>query len=351
MSKLSRTSAAGQRYSPREVAEAAGVPESVVIEALGGSSGYVSHADAVRIGRALQTSPDRAVPAQAAIFSIFSSGHQSVRAAGLPLVFSSTLHVGMFVVAIFVATFGLTPAGATAALTRPEPMRLVFVALPGPGGGGGGGGALQKAPPPKAEREGRRAISSPLPARQPPKPVEPAPDPPEPKPEPLKAESLPAVAAPLITVPADSRSRIGVLEQTTAENESRGSGSGGGTGVGTGTGVGEGEGAGVGQGSGGGTGGGVYRPGSGIQPPTLLREVKPDYTEEARVRRLAGEVVLEIVVRRDGSVGDLKIVRGLGGGLNERAVQAVRQWRFSPARRQGTPVDVIVEVAVEFKLR
>ena len=62
-------------------------------------------------------------------------------------------------------------------------------------------------------------------------------------------------------------------------------------------------------------------------------------------------MLLEIVVRRDGSVGDLKVIRGLENGLNERAVQAVRQWRFSPARRQATPVDVIVEVSVEFKLR
>ena len=54
---------------------------------------------------------------------------------------------------------------------------------------------------------------------------------------------------------------------------------------------------------------------------------------------------------RDGSVGDVKILQGLGGGLNDRAVQAVRQWRFAPARRQGAAVDVIVEVAVEFKLR
>jgi len=57
------------------------------------------------------------------------------------------------------------------------------------------------------------------------------------------------------------------------------------------------------------------------------------------------------VVRRDGSVGDLRIIRGLGGGLNDRAMQAVRQWRFSPARRLASPVDVIVEVSVEFKLR
>jgi protein TonB len=79
--------------------------------------------------------------------------------------------------------------------------------------------------------------------------------------------------------------------------------------------------------------------------------VKADYTEEARRRNLEGEVVLEIVVRRDGSVGDVKLVNGLGSGLNDRAIAAVKQWRFSPAKRLGSPVDVIVEVAVEFKLR
>src|SRR6185295_9879362 len=115
--------------------------------------------------------------------------------------------------------------------------------------------------------------------------------------------------------------QIGVLEETKAETDSHGPGKGGGTGTGTGTGIGEGDGAGIGPGSGGGTGGGPYRPGSGIQPPRLLREVGADYTEEARRRGLNGEVVLEIVVRRDGSVGDVKILQGLGGGLNDRAVQ------------------------------
>jgi protein TonB len=122
-------------------------------------------------------------------------------------------------------------------------------------------------------------------------------------------------------------------------------------GSGAGTGVGEGDGPGIGPGSGGGIGGGPYRGGSGIEPPRLLREVKAGYTEEARQRRIAGDVLLEIVVRQDGSVGDVKVLQGLGSGLNERAVQAVRQWRFAPARRQGAPVDVIVEVAVEFKIR
>ena len=61
--------------------------------------------------------------------------------------------------------------------------------------------------------------------------------------------------------------------------------------------------------------------------------------------------MLEIIVRSDGSVGDVKILKRLGAGLDDRAVQAVRQWRFTPARRLGSPVDVVVEVAVEFKLR
>jgi protein TonB len=142
-----------------------------------------------------------------------------------------------------------------------------------------------------------------------------------------------------------------VLDQTPAENDSHGRGTGGGAGTGTGTGIGAGQGAGVGEGSGGGTGGGPYRPGSGIEPPRLLKEVRADYTEEARRQGLKGEVVLEIVVRRDGSVGDVRILQGLGGGLNTQAVDAVRQWRFSAATRRGEPVDVIVEVAVEFRLR
>jgi outer membrane biosynthesis protein TonB len=112
--------------------------------------------------------------------------------------------------------------------------------------------------------------------------------------------------------PADARSHSGILEETTAENDSRGPGSGGGVGKGTGTGIGEGTGTGVGAGSGGGTGGGVYRPGSGIEPPKLLHEVKPVYTEDARLTSARGRVVMEIVVRRDGSVGDLRIIRGLG---------------------------------------
>ena len=351
-------------YSPGEIARAAGVSEADVIAALGGVRRFVGHSDAVRLGRHLaraaggrqdqgtlvSTAP---VPPADSLFALFSTAAPSRRAAGVPLALSSTLHAGLIAFAVFLATFNLSPRAASLKTDeRPaDPMRLVFMATPGPGGGGGGGGLLQKAPPPKALREGHRAISSPLPVRQEPKPVAPVPAPPEPKPEPLKAEPLPTIVAPIITAPADTRNRVGVLEQTPVESDSHGPGRGGGAGNGTGTGLGAGDGRGVGPGSGGGTGGGPYRPGSGIEPTRLLREVKADYTEDARQRGISGAVVLEIVVRRDGSVGDIRILQGLAGGLNDRAVQAVRQWSFSPAHRQGAAVDVIVEVAVEFKLR
>jgi TonB family protein len=358
------TRTASEVYSPREIALASGVSEAQVLAVLGPTlgGGYLSHADAVRVGRQLASRLATSVPDQMAtsvpaapeaMFSVFGATAKPHRSA-VPLALSSTVHAGIFAFIVFLTTFNLTPRAAALKIDeRPaDPMRLVFVATPGPGGGGGGGGLMQKAPPPKALRQGHHTISSPLPVRQEPKPIEPVPLPPEPKPAPpLKAEQLPTIVAPIITAPADNRDRIGVLQQTPAETESHGSGKGGGAGTGTGTGLGEGDGSGVGPGSGGGTGGGPYRPGSGIEAPRLLKEVRADYTEEARQRGLAGDVVLEIIVRRDGSVGDVKILQGMGAGLNDRAIQAVKQWKFAPARRLGTPVDVIVEVAVEFKLR
>jgi TonB family protein len=335
-------------YSPREIARAAGVSESCVRAALGKGIDFVPHRDAVALGRRLVTQKHAE---NRGLFSIFDqvSGQRS----GLPFALSSTLHAGVFAAVVLVFTFGPSPVATTLTTVDlvADPMRLVFLNTPGPGGGGGGGGLLEKVPPPKAMREGQRKVSSPLPRREPAKAITPVPAPPEPKPPPLSAESLPVLVAPIVTAPADNRDRVGVLQQARTEAESHGPGEGGGAGTGRGTGLDQGDGPGVGPGSGGGTGGGPFRPGSGITPPRLLQEVKAEYTDEARRAGIVGEVVLEIVVRRDGSVGDAKLLHGLGGGLNDRARQAVKQWRFSPATRLGTPVDVIVEVAVEFKLR
>jgi periplasmic protein TonB len=344
--------APGDVYSAEEIARAAGVPAGPVVAALGGGSGLVSFADAVRVGRALahgRRPPRTTAPRQ--LFSSLTPDDRPSRSKGVPLVVSSTLHVTVLAVAVFIATLGLAPKAATLRSDdHPEPMRLVFLVTPGPGGGGGGGGLLQPAPPPKAMREGHQKMSSPIPVRQPPRRIAPIAAPPEPK-SAAKTEVALAVVAPIVAAPADPRTRIGLVAQAAAQAESHGSGRGGGVGSGTGPGLGEGDGAGIGPGSGGGIGGGPYRPGSGIEAPRLLREVKADYTEEARQRGIEGDVVLEIIVRRDGTVGNVKVLQGLGSGLNDRAAQAVRQWRFAPAQHLGTPVDVIVEVAVEFKLR
>ena len=94
-----------------------------------------------------------------------------ILATALPLVVSTSLHGLAIATILFVASLGFAVADErTEPLKEPEPMRLVFLAVPGPGGGGGGGGLKMKTPPPKAERKGPQKISSPIPARKLPPP-------------------------------------------------------------------------------------------------------------------------------------------------------------------------------------
>jgi TonB family protein len=287
------------------------------------------------------------------------------RSPGMPAVLSGTLHAAMVAIVALVTSLGVARTEAKRADDHSD-LHMVFLMAPGPGGGGGGGGARQPAPPPPAARKGPDPLRSPITLHRAPKPViarprpipppaiEPPPivKPPEPPPV-VKADAMHPVFAPVVPAAADKTDREGIPTRPAPAiaADSRGPGNGSGSGSGQGSGIGEGSGSGIGPGSGGGTGGGPYRPGAGITPPSILREVRPDYTDEARRRTIEGDVVLEIVVRSDGSVGSVKTLQGLGYGLDQRAADAVRQWRFNPARRYGTPVDVIVEVAVEFKLR
>lgn len=269
---------------------------------------------------------------------------------------STSLHGAVALAAILLGAAQFTTASDDSApIDTPNLARLIFVSTPGPGGGGGGGGLHQPVPPPKAERHGQRAISSPVLPRVEPTVIEPVRRPPTPKPP--ERDPLPRILAPLVAARADTRDVRGLLTRRTAPHPpevqptSQGPGVDGGVGRGAGRGVGAGRGAGVGQGTGGGTGGGPYRPGSGVTPPRLLQEIKPEYTEDARRRGIEGDVVLEVVVLADGSIGSVRVMRSLGFGLDERAARAVRGWRFRPAERRGVTVDVVVEVAMEFRLR
>ena len=351
-----------EMFSARELAEAAGVPRTLVrqliiaaeIPTVDGE--LVAHSDAVAAVQALRRGRLRAHPTgmPPGVFgsALLNRAGLDTQSRNVSVLMSTGLHTMIVLLAALLTTTRLTTASDEQVLLEPPRLaRLVFVAEPGPGGGGGGGGLRTPMPAPKAERKGTSAISSPVPERLKPRRVEPVetPDPPPP----LDNESLPPIFAPLIAARADTQDIRGLLAETAPEPDSTSQGPGNGGGVGSGgeAGGGEGVGAGVGPGSGGGTGGGPYRPGSGIVPPRLLFEKRPDYTEEARRHGIEGDVLLEIIVRSDGSVSDVRVLRRLGYGLDERAVQAVRQWRFAAAERFGTPVDVLVEIAVEYRLR
>jgi TonB family protein len=107
---------------------------------------------------------------------------------------------------------------------------------------------------------------------------------------------------------------------------------------------------GVGPGFGGGFGGGIYRVGNGVSAPRALYDPEPQYTDEARKAKVQGVVMLSLIVDPNGHPRDVKVARSLGMGLDEKAIEAVRTWRFDPARKDGQPVTVLVNVEVSFRL-
>jgi periplasmic protein TonB len=131
---------------------------------------------------------------------------------------------------------------------------------------------------------------------------------------------------------------------------SNGTGSSGGMGSGSRGGVGPGTGPGVGVGWGGGIGGGPYLVGGGVSAPHVIYDPEPEYSEEARKAKYQGVVVLQVVVGADGRPRDVRVARSLGLGLDEKALEAVRQWRFDPGMMNGRPVAVVVNVEVSFRL-
>jgi len=131
---------------------------------------------------------------------------------------------------------------------------------------------------------------------------------------------------------------------------SNGTGSGGGIGSGSGGGVGSGEGPGFGPGHGGGTGGGAFHVGGGVSAPKAIYAPDPEYSEEARKVKHMGTVVLWLIVGPDGKPRDIRVARTLGLGLDEKAMEAVKNWRFEPAYKDGKPVAVQINVEVNFHL-
>jgi len=163
-----------------------------------------------------------------------------------------------------------------------------------------------------------------------------------------------AVSISALSAASSVETRTGVLEGLRAASaDSQGIGTDNGAGTGEGGGIGPGGGDGLGPGEGGGTGGGVFRPGNGVAPPRVLREVRPEYTSEAMRARIQGTVWLDVVVLPDGMVGDVTVSKSLDTvfGLDSQAVAAARQWLFAPGMRLGEPVAVLVTLELFFNLR
>jgi TonB family protein len=95
---------------------------------------------------------------------------------------------------------------------------------------------------------------------------------------------------------------------------------------------------------------GTVRIGGNVSAPRVLSAPEPEFSEEARRSRISGNVLVYLVIDESGLPQDVKVIRGLGHGLDEKAVEAVSKYRFKPAMRDGVPVKVEMHVEVNFQI-
>ena len=256
---------------------------------------------------------------------------QNKKRVGGALGVSLAIHVGLLLALL--AIFAVPGVSDMIQENAPD---IVYVFVPGPGGGGGGGGTQTPEPPPKAELEvPKPPVSEPVPIPTPVVQVPPQP-----------------VMPPITTqAPVSIQGSLTLSKPTV----SGGPGTGGGAGTGKGPGSGPGQGSGIGPGSGGGTGGGVYRPGSLVTDPVLLVEKKPAYTAEAMRAKIQGRVLIEAIVTPQGRLENARVIESLDKvhGLDQKALEALREWRFKPGqlRSTGEPVPILVTIELTFTLR
>jgi protein TonB len=211
--------------------------------------------------------------------------------------------------------------------------------LPAKSSGGGGGGKHQ--PLPASRGELPRAADKQL--------VPPDPEPPK-NPDPTLMVESTIVAPQLATLRPLALLNIGDPNGVISAPSS-GRGRGGGIGDGNGHGVGKGDGPGAIDGTGGGCCDGPFHVGGGVSAPVVVHRIDPEYSEEARKARFEGTVLLAAIVRRDGRVEVLNLLRSLGFGLDQNAIDALRKWRFRPGTKDGQAVDVRLNIEVSFHIR
>jgi protein TonB len=273
---------------------------------------------------------------------LFAVESESKRALGsLGGVFTVYFAVGLIYV-ILLVTLRWMPEAPNHPIEVNLP-NLVFLVEPGPGGGGGGGGSESPEPVSALKIEGEDLAKQAIDIENEDALVfEELVEEKEEEPPVEEEEEPREIKAPIVEQSPDDMDQIGEIDSPERLVASAGPGSG--------PGMGEGEGPGIGPGYGGGFGGGAYRLGTGVVPPTLQRQVRPSYTDEALARKIQGSVELEVVILSNGKVGPIRIIRSLDRGLDLKAIEAVRQWRFKPGLFQSKPVDVLAVITVDFTL-
>ncbi len=263
--------------------------------------------------------------------------------AGAPRLISMGIHGAMVLLALipWTSTLQIHPKlNATAVvLYTPADILMKPLLLPGRSEGGGGGGKRQPGP----------ASRGVLPRGADKQFVPPDPEPPK-NPDPTLVVESTIVAPQLAVLRSMDLFKIGDPNGIVGPPSS-GPGTGGGIGNGNGHGDGDGYGPGAIKGTDGGCCEGAYRVTGGVTAPVIEYRVDPEYSEEARKARYQGTVVLEALFRKDGKIDIVHLVRSLGFGLDQNAIDALKKWRFRPGTKNGNPVDVVVNVEVSFNIR
>lgn len=247
------------------------------------------------------------------------------------LIITAVLWFGMMAHNRVVQTAETTVAPIHITLYDPPPPVMQVAKVEG---GGGGGGAHHLVAPIRAHLPtfAKTTIIPPVITR-------------------INSPKLPVEPTVEVRLPQESAiPKLGVPNSPQVAMASQGEGSNNGFGFGLGGGIGTGHGAGQGPGSNGGYGGGVMTVGGGVSAPEVIHSVQPQFTPEARSSNYQGVVGIQLIVDSRGFPQDVRVVRHLGMGLDQEAIEAVRQYRFKPAVFQGHSVSVQMIIDVDFRL-
>ncbi len=298
--------------------------------------------------RSLREHPRRLFPAQAAASAIDldadpgSGPDGGARRIPWAIGISTTINIGILLFAIWLGiktVVNIVKPPVTATTVDVGNFDLKAPKAGKAAGGGGGGGAHD--------------IVDPMKGKLPPRIK-----------DPITPPMVPMLEKPKLAVPSainvqqniqlpdnPNLPTIGVTKSANVALASNGQGAGSGMGTGYGGGLGSGTGNGFGPGRGGNTGGGLYQIGGGVSAPVPIFQPEAEFSDEARRAKYQGVCLISLIVDAQGNPQNPRVIRALGMGLDEKALEAVRKYKFKPAMKDGrTPVPVMITIEVNFRL-